>query len=420
MQMHGHTPNPFDVVEGKKINLVCATSEPFGLTITEALERGIPVVASRSGGPECILMDDYLFDIGDIDRCVRVIERVMSSYPSAREAAFENYAGILPKLNSEHQLRVMSNALAAAMDGYREKPEEFFHGSAFFDAINLKALSLENIAENISDVSALPLGEVKRLIAAERVGMGAAVSADCIKYDAVPFSPSSHMDDLYRGGIGFAVELAATCCDTGRLLMAAFILSKMKDESSRRPLKTLAFGDGIGTDTLRLAAMGFDVDYMDFDASVTAAVARKNFERYAGPAVGKIEVINNVLAGQAYDVIICLEVIEHVSDPMEFLRYLSSILSNNGLLFISECFDGVQNFWPTHLASNEDLGGMLPIMGSEVGLQLEDCNTDPGGKPYVFRKVDSDSTTAPAIVDVLRNDKNLFRALVRAQLKIGL
>ncbi|MBC7700935.1 glycosyltransferase [Aquabacterium sp.] len=425
VKLHGHTPRPFDVVEGKTINLVCATSEPFGLTITEALERGIPVVASRSGGPQCMLPDSCLFDVDDIDRCVRTIEGVMADYQAAKSLALDNYSKLLPRVSAAHQAKVMATALDTAVERYRDKPAEFFHGRGFFRAINLDDLSLETIAENIAFVSDMPLAEVKRLIAVDHTRMGAAVMADCIKYDVVPFAPSSQMDNLYRKGTGFAIELAATCYSTGRQLMAAFILSKMKDEaaSSGRPLRTLAFGDGMGADTLRLAGMGFDVDYMDFDSSVTAAIARKNFESYyakAGPNVGKVKVINEVSPGQTYDVIVCLEVIEHVSDPMGFLGHLSSLLAEDGLLFISECFDGVQDFWPTHLASIEDMSGLLPMMGNEVGLQLEDCNGDPAGKPYVFRKLSPEQKTSPALVQMLRKNKNLFRNMVRAQLKIGL
>jgi glycosyltransferase involved in cell wall biosynthesis len=50
-----------------------ADSEPYGLTITKSLQRGMPVVSSRSGGPSELLSNAWLNEVDDLDGCVRIL-----------------------------------------------------------------------------------------------------------------------------------------------------------------------------------------------------------------------------------------------------------------------------------------------------------------------------------------------------------
>ena len=75
-----HHPNPFTIGGTKKINLICALNEPFGLTMTESLYSGIPVVSSKCGGPEEVLPKDFLYEKNNLDECVRTIENIVNNY----------------------------------------------------------------------------------------------------------------------------------------------------------------------------------------------------------------------------------------------------------------------------------------------------------------------------------------------------
>ena len=86
-----------------------------------------------------------------------------------------------------------------------------------------------------------------------------------------------------------------------------------------------------------------------------------------------------------YDAVVCLEVIEHVPSPMAVADAISGYLEGDGLLFISECFNGIEDRWPTHLLSNEKFAGKLPLMLIRDFVFLA-ANRAPYGKPFVFRK----------------------------------
>jgi glycosyltransferase involved in cell wall biosynthesis/SAM-dependent methyltransferase len=422
VRLHGPAPDPYALVSGRAVNLIGASSEPFGLTIPESLARAIPVVASRCGGPQELLDEADLFEVGDIDACVLRIEAIAADYAAARERARHRQAELLPQFEAQAQQRTLADAIAQAQARHRAVPRapSRHYGAALRDAVRLTGLPRERLLLNIAQVAGLPLAEVEQRVALDQREPGRAVLDDCRQFDVVPFGMSPRMDNLYRDGVGFAIELAATHADEGRLLMAAFIIARLLSEAARRPLRVLALGDGIGIDSLRLASMGFDVDYIDFDGSLTARIARQNFESFfqAAPAgAGRVTVIADAATQPAYDAIVCLEVVEHVSDPHGFLQMLADRLAPGGLLFISECFDGVRDHWPTHLLSNEDYSGLLPLMACELGLALDDFNASPFGKPYVLRK--SALGDAANLGRRFRDDKGLLRASFGAQLQLG-
>jgi glycosyltransferase involved in cell wall biosynthesis len=55
--------------------------ETFGVVLIEALTRGLPVISSKSGGPEDIVNDDvgYLFDVGDIEGLIQCMIEAKNS-----------------------------------------------------------------------------------------------------------------------------------------------------------------------------------------------------------------------------------------------------------------------------------------------------------------------------------------------------
>ncbi len=107
------------------------------------------------------------------------------------------------------------------------------------------------------------------------------------------------------------------------------------DEHDRRPLDgrtALDVGCGAGLLTEPLARLGAAVTGIDASPEVIA-VARDHAERqgldidYRAAAVEEIE--------GRFDLVTCLEVIEHVADPQAFLRSLARRLAPGGLLILS-------------------------------------------------------------------------------------
>lgn len=108
------------------------------------------------------------------------------------------------------------------------------------------------------------------------------------------------------------------------------------DQTARRPLtgKTaLDMGCGAGLLAEPLARLGASVTGVDA-AAETVAVARAhaaagglNIEYRQGDAAA--------VAGETYDLVNCLEVIEHVADPAAFVAQLAGLVTEGGLLILS-------------------------------------------------------------------------------------
>lgn len=108
------------------------------------------------------------------------------------------------------------------------------------------------------------------------------------------------------------------------------------DPQARQPLadkRVLDMGCGAGLLTEPLARMGGNVTGVDA-APENVAVAMAHAAQ-SGLAIdyrsGGIEAV----AGETFDLITCLEVVEHVADPAAFVAGLAGVLAPGGLLILS-------------------------------------------------------------------------------------
>ena len=418
----GKVDNPYQHFFGKSINLICAKSEPFGLTVPESLSRGIPVVAPNFDGPSELLDSGFLFDLGNMEHCVRLIERTIDQYEESSKLALQNYDRSRHRFTLDHQVGLVNSAIAGAIADFKPKSIPFeLKGDIFYKCLNPDGLSLDTIIDSIEIASGQSAAWIRARVQDEKNLPGCAVATDIKDFDVVPHQVSKQLDDLYRSGNSFSIELAATYNDPARLNMAAFILLRLCTERTRLGLnlKILAIGDGIGSDSIRLASAGFEVDYMDYDNSVTARTAAENFKKFemtGSPHLTAPKILNkDEIKVGSYDAVISLEVIEHVEDPQEFLRFLSQQLKSDGLLFISECFAGIKPYWQTHLFSNERFSGLLPLLAANCGLAFQGVNHAPMGKPFVFKK--SALPQSELISGALRQD-TLMPLLVYEQARL--
>ena len=427
VRVFDHHPDPYAInIATRTVTLVCATTEPYGLTVPESLRRGIPVVASRSGGPQGLLPSSLLYDVDDLEGCVRALEQVFAHYPDQVAQACQQYDTLAARIDRQSVTEALERTLTGALE------HRVPIGSPRLDALVERVKPVLHLPLDTADMAAAiakvgrregvkqDAAAVVARIEAERQQPGTAVAEDLRRFDVVPFVMSAGMDRLYRHGLGLAVELAATCEDPGRLQMAAFIVSALDEwqrEHQRSP-RVLALGDGIGIDSLRFALAGFSVTYVDYDQSRMAEVAARHFDTVRASRRGRklpVRVVDRVT--HAYDAVVCLEVIEHVPDPAQFFEGVAGHVGEGGLLFISECFNGIENRWPTHLRSNESLAGMLPLMAPPT---LDYVGTHPAlpGKPFVFRRREADAPAAASCTDLLRQ-RTVERMLLQQRLDLG-
>ena len=107
------------------------------------------------------------------------------------------------------------------------------------------------------------------------------------------------------------------------------------DEHVRTPLKgksALDVGCGAGLLTEPLARLGADVTGIDASLEVIE-VARQHAAAMGLTIDYRVGDVRQL--GDQFDLITCMEVIEHVADPAEFVRALAKRLAPEGLLILS-------------------------------------------------------------------------------------
>lgn len=356
------TETPFEHVGPNPIVMIASHSEPFGLTAIEAMERGIPVISSRCGGPEELLDESHLFDVDDIHGAVKCIKHVIQTYNEPRSFTFEPRIPDLPRTYTPKSLSFIER----------------------FRAVRLHDRTPERVVELIPSASS-------DMLEVEHQRPGTLVLNELRRFGATPFCYSSDMDNFYRDGIGMAVQLADTMHDRSKEYMISFVLSALMFESG----KVLSVGDGIANDSIRLARAGLDVSYLDFDDGVMTQIAKRNV---ADTDVVVQFVTNDFANENPYDFVMCFEVFEHVEDPDVLVRSLAQKTRRGGLAFVSECFFGLENQWSPHLYSNERFTGMLPAM-MDPWFELVDIHRAIPGKPFMFRRTDIsfDANVLPSV-----------------------
>jgi len=110
-----------DILQQADIFLLPSVSEGFSIATVEAMMAGIPVIATRSGGPEEILDDQstgYLIPVEDPDAIVRAIQKLKN--PLVRQSL----------INSAREKANDRFSLASMLQGYMGLYQELVSGDA--------------------------------------------------------------------------------------------------------------------------------------------------------------------------------------------------------------------------------------------------------------------------------------------------
>jgi len=124
----------------------------------------------------------------------------------------------------------------------------------------------------------------------------------------------------------------------------------------------LDFGSGMGNNGLIFAHFGYPiVDFFDV-ASPHSDILRELVRYLRLPDSSFIIEFGEM----RYDVIICIQVLEHVRDPEGILSMFNKLLNNNGLLILETFFDNCQGAAPYHYRENMDRGYNNPEYWKQV------------------------------------------------------
>lgn len=96
--------DPADALRHARAALSFSRSESFSLACQEASAYAIPVLATRSGGPEEIVEDGvtgYLVDVGDVDAMARRMDQLLSDPALARKLGMQGAALVRERFPAE-------------------------------------------------------------------------------------------------------------------------------------------------------------------------------------------------------------------------------------------------------------------------------------------------------------------------------
>jgi SAM-dependent methyltransferase len=111
--------------------------------------------------------------------------------------------------------------------------------------------------------------------------------------------------------------------------------------------KILEIGSGLGYTTYSLVRAGYDACGIDLSAVAVERATATFGPYYKCASLADLAIVESA----SYDVIVAMEVIEHVEDPVQFLKEISALLKAGGMLVLStpRKYRGFQTIWDTDL-----------------------------------------------------------------------
>jgi 2-polyprenyl-3-methyl-5-hydroxy-6-metoxy-1,4-benzoquinol methylase len=190
---------------------------------------------------------------------------------------------------------------------------------------------------------------------------------------------SNGLEDFYRRTDAFLYELAVWNCNRLKLRMRKWLANYLTGSDQSR-FNILCIGDGLGFDSVYLSQIGHTVTYFEM-AGFTESFARKVFAENGGA----ISVLTDPaqIPRNEYDVVICLDVLEHIHQPGRFVEDISGYIRPGGRLIVHAPFYMVCRTSPTHLRSNRKYSGGISLY---TKCNLRFIDGDFRWNPLVFEK----------------------------------
>ncbi len=214
---------------------------------------------------------------------------------------------------------------------------------------------------------------------------GINVSGAMHQYGLEPHIWTDKMTEFYSQTDAFLYELIVWNLNKRKRRMRRRI-GKYLYKNLGQHLNILTVGDGLGVDSIYLTRAGHHVTYFE-----TSAYAQAFAKMLFADCAKDINVLDdpNQIPKNSYDVVICLDVLEHVPDPPELVKTITSYLKLNGRLIVHAPFYQIHPNTQTHLKSNRKYSGSLRLY-EKHGLKLVDGELS--WSPITLKKISGRKT----------------------------
>ncbi len=245
---------------------------------------------------------------------------------------------------------------------------------------------IQRMVELTARLTAKPHGEILRRLRMEYADMGSSVRQALKEAGIRPFFWSDRMFKFYEQTDAFLFETMVWNMTFAKCELRAWILKYLGRAGAGESL--LTFGDGLGFDAFFFAFAGFQVTYYEV-SRMCAEFAKSVFD----DGKQQIEMLTDPgsIEDRKFDLIVCLDVLEHVPDPPALVQWLGARLNPGGRLIVSAPFYLLNRSVQTHLKCNRQFSGDYRRLYQPAGL------TPVAGRlfwnPVVLQK--NVSTTVP-------------------------
>ena len=209
------------------------------------------------------------------------------------------------------------------------------------------------LAALIAQVTDRPIDEVWRRWRRELEHLGANVGDAMREAKVEPYTWSDRLVEFYQTTDAFLYESIVWSRTDIKEAMRDWIVALLARREAA-PLRILVYGDGPGFDSLRLAQAGHKVTYFEVGQNGNRFARQLFADAKADVEIARADL---PLADEAYDAVVCLDVLEHVPDPEVMVSSLSRAIRPGGYLIVHAPFWLIHPSCGTHLRSNLRLSG---------------------------------------------------------------
>lgn len=265
----------------------------------------------------------------------------------------------------------------------------------------------QKVVQLLADVAQTSPEEARRRLALEADLVGTNV-LNSLEAQGIPlYTMSEKMEKFYRDTDAFLFEITMWNATKIKGRLRDYI-ARALNSFKKQNAEIFCFGDGLGFDSTYFAKLGHTVKYYE-PGILSQNYSRRLFQEN-NVQVNQLSSMEDITPG-SLDVLICLDVLEHVPDPIGLVNKFYSWLKPDGILVVSAPFWAINPTLGTHLQKNRIYSGNLRDLYLNNRFSPIECSFL--WDPIIFQKSDANFEVSILVKAKIRFNQWLMICLRR-------